>query len=66
MTWVGRWVDNSVSDQDLQACEDFLMGQNASGLLACNTDKHIVPASDDTMPYHQYHRYRVTYHDCTE
>jgi len=67
-SWLSRWVDNSVTDDDIQSCMNLLLGTGdaSSGLVPCDTHRQTVAASQHTEPYHEYYRYHVTYHYDTD
>jgi len=64
-SWLGRWLDSSLSPSDQQSAVEWLMmgSGRASDLMPCQTLRHTLPATDDKPPYYQHHRYHVTYDD---
>jgi len=59
-SWVDCWLDNSVTDDDIQSCVDFLLGRGCGDGDTVETEREMVLASDDRPPYHDYQRYHVT------
>jgi len=59
-SWLGRWCDEFASPDDVESCTRFLLGKDDRDLVASETERQLVPATDDTPPYHDYNRYHVT------
>jgi len=70
MSWVDRRLtDNSTTQDDILACNDFMLGRarcHGDGSQGDGrqgdavTERVTVSASDDRPPYHDYQRYRVS------
>ena len=60
-TWVARWLDRCVTDDDVQSCMDFLLGRGCGDGRHGDgvTERQTVIASEERPPYHDYQRYRV-------
>lgn len=56
-TFVNKWLEKNVSEQQLQQSNDWLLGRNAE--LAPNSTNLILEKDVRRTPYRKYNRYKV-------
>ncbi|XP_062620426.1 paired amphipathic helix protein Sin3a-like isoform X2 [Saccostrea cucullata] len=58
-TWINRWREENLTEDQKSVCEDWLMGRTED-LVACTTTKESCGAEDAT-PYFTFNKYKVEY-----
>ncbi|XP_061180555.1 paired amphipathic helix protein Sin3a-like [Saccostrea echinata] len=56
-TWINRWREENLMENQKSACEDWLMG-HTEDLVACTTTTESCGAEDAT-PYFTFNKYKV-------